>query len=311
MMDDFYYVPNTAEKYLWLVGIIHQAGRITLAEIQQRWLENKPLSGGIELLPRTFHKWVVAVKKALNVEICCERRGGYHYYINNVDDLERDGMARWLLSTASVQTTLFESQSLRDRIMLEAVPSGEVHLTAILDAMRRGVALMIQHQGFYSEHSHTFEVHPYALRLFKQRWYMVALSPALESNPIRVYGLDRIHRLEVLDERKFVMPHDFDVRQYFSNCYGVVRSSKPELVRLRVYGEQVSYVESLPLHSSQRRVAETAHYSDYTLWICPEFDFQQAIFSMADTIEVLAPQWLRDEIKNTVGAMAAFYADSK
>ena len=66
-------------KYVWLVDTIYKAGRITYDEINQKWIEQDMDEKTIPL--RTFHKWRIAIEEMFHLNIECERKGGYHYYI--------------------------------------------------------------------------------------------------------------------------------------------------------------------------------------------------------------------------------------
>ena len=300
------YIPTSTQKYLWLADTIERGGRMTFDEINEKWLSNKVLSGGNEILKRTFHKWIEQVKKTLGVEIECERRGGYHYYIKDAGDLEAAGMARWLLEASSVHTVLLDNLSLRNRILLEPSPSGEHHLTTLLEAMKRNLVLTIEYQSFWHEHPYPFDIHPYALKMFKQRWYLLAYNVSMES--LRIYGLDRILQVTPHSRKKFKLPHDFDAALFFRDYYGVcLGETGPQLVRLKVSADQSPYMRSLPLHPSQEEVETTDEYSIFTLWLSPEFDFVQALLAMGEDVEVLAPERLRETMAGHARALAAVY----
>ncbi len=301
------YTPTTAQKYLWLADTIQRGGRMTFDEINERWLSNKTLSGGNEILKRTFHKWIKQVRKMLGVEIECERRGGYHYFIKDEGELENGGMARWLLESASVYATLLDNLPLRSRILLEPVPSGEHHLTTILEAMKHNHPLTIDFQSFWHEHPYTFVIHPYALKMFKQRWYLLGYSP--DYDMLRIYGLDRILQIAQHKDKKFRLPTDFDATAFFRDYYGVCLSeSKAQLVRLRVNAEQAPYLRTLPLHASQEEVETTDDYSIFTYWLSPEFDFVQALLAMGEDVEVLAPVSLRQTMVQHARALTEVYS---
>ena len=48
-------------RYIWLVDTIHRAGKITLQEINSKWLRNS-MSGGVELPLKTFHNHRKAIE---------------------------------------------------------------------------------------------------------------------------------------------------------------------------------------------------------------------------------------------------------
>ena len=131
-------------KYVWLVDTIYKAGCITYEEINQKWIEQEMDDNPIPL--RTFHKWRIAIEEMFHLNIECERKGGYHYYIGNVNEIKRGGLRNWLFKNISISNLLLDCQSLKDRILLEDVPSGQEYLATILDAMKTNNQLCITYQ---------------------------------------------------------------------------------------------------------------------------------------------------------------------
>ena len=78
-------MPMTAytkfKEYIWLVNTIHQAGRITFAEINERWLETE-MSGGVDLPRATFNRHNDAIEDIFGIFIDCDRQNGYKYGLN-------------------------------------------------------------------------------------------------------------------------------------------------------------------------------------------------------------------------------------
>ncbi len=60
--------------------------------------------------------------------------------------------------------------------------------------------------------------------------------------------------------------------------------------------EQAKYLESLPLHPSQTAVEITPEYTVFHYRLVPTFDLKQEILSRGSTLEVLEPEWYRNEI---------------
>ncbi len=282
---------NQINKYVWLVETLYRAKKITLKEINRKWTETE-LSEGEEIPRRTFHTWKNAVEEMFGLVILCDKSDGDRYYIENREDLEGDGLQRWLLSTMSVNNTLLENKSLKDRILLEIIPSGQDHLSVVTEAMRKNRLLEITYKGFWSENEHTFPVAPYCVKLFRQRWYMVGNS--VYEDKIRIYSLDRVLEAR-LSEETFKYPKKFNPENYFKGCFGIIRDEECpiETVKLKVSADQANYLRSLPLHTSQEEVECNDDYSIFTLQIRPTFDFQQELLWNGDALEVLEPVWLR------------------
>jgi predicted DNA-binding transcriptional regulator YafY len=240
----------------------------------------------------------------LNIE--CERKGGYHYYIDNVDEIKRDGLRNWLWRTLSMSNLLLGSQAIKDRIILESIPSGQENLAIIVDAMKTNTQLTITYQSYWRDEPSTFTVYPYCVKLFKQRWYLVALSPYYEK--VMIYALDRIKDMEVEDEH-FVYPDDFDPDSFFEGCIGVIVDEEYDIetVRLKVSAHQSNYIRSLPMHSSQKEIERNDDYSIFTFEVRPTFDFQQEILMNGADMEVLSPERLRNEIAEKIENMSNNY----
>lgn len=295
---------NLINKYVWLVDTIYRAGRITYEEINEKWLDQDMDNKPIPL--RTFHKWRIAAEDMFRLNIECERKGGYHYYIGNVEEIKRGGLRSWLLNNISISNLLLDCQSLKDRILLEDVPSGQEYLATILDAMKTNNQLCITYQSYWRDEPSTFTVYPYCIKLFKQRWYLVALSPYYEE--IRIYSIDRIKDMEVEDEH-FDYPDDFDPETLFEGCIGVMVDEEfdIETVRLKVSANQSNYIRSLPMHSSQKETERNDDYSIFTLEVRPTYDFQQEILRNGSDMEVLSPESLRYEIAEKIENMSNNY----
>ena len=288
-------------RYVWFVTTIYNRGPISLADLQLRYESH--FGRGEELSERQFHRYTDAVEELFDIEIkySRSRRG---YVISDREGIDNMGMRKWLLQTFSVNSVLHESQELKNRILLENIPSGQHHLTTIVDTMREGVKLSMVYQSFGAEKPSTFDVEPWCVKLFEQRWYMLGMSDKL-----RIYALDRIKALEPT-ERKFKLPKKFDAAKFFEDYYGIIIGDEDfdvEPVALKVDSWQSKYLRTLPLHHTQVEVERNEEYSIFEYHLCPSFDFRQKLLSMGETVEVLAPQLLRDNIFKSVGYMSENY----
>lgn len=292
---------NQINKYVWLVDTICRAGRISFEEINRRWL-NDELSEGVELSKRTFHKWRIAVEEMFGLVIENENKGEYRYYIDNEDEVRSGGLRSWLINTISVSNLLINNQSLKERILLEDIPSGQQYLSTIIESIKENKCLRITYKSFWRDEANTFDVEPYCVKLFKQRWYVVACSPCY--NKVMIYSLDRILELRK-KETTFIMPKDFSPEEFFHGCYGVIAGdcTKAETVELQVSVGQANYLRSLPLHSSQRETFHGEEYSVFQYSVRPTYDFMQEILSHGADIEVLSPLWFRRQVADCVKAM--------
>lgn len=292
------------DKYIWLVDTIYRAGKITFEEINERWLRSR-LSEGEDIPLRTFHNWRIAIEQVFDININCNRKGGYYYYIENADDMQKGGVRNWLLNTFAVNNLINESHHLKRRILFEEIPSGRKYLTSVIEAMRDGLEIELYYQSYWYEEPSTYTPQPYCIKVFKQRWYVIGFCK--ERNNIRTFSLDRIQQLTTLDA-KFVYPKDFDPEAYFADYFGImIENKKLETIRIKVYGMHVQYIRALPLHRSQCEIETTVDYSIFEYRMKPTLDFRQELLSRGADVEVLAPLTFREEMIQSVEKMNSLY----
>ena len=132
--------------------------------------------------------------------------------------------------------------------------------------------------------------------------------PLITYNDIRIYGLDRIEKLTITDER-FCLPKDFSAAEYFSSYYGVVTGYdlKPEQIVIRAYRDHIPYLQSLPLHHSQRLLEDNGEYADFELSLAPTYDFVMRLLHVGAMIEVISPTSLRKTMKGWISDMYNLY----
>ena len=294
---------NQTNKLVWIVETIYKARKITFEDLNRKWMDNVDLSGGEEMLKRTFHKWKWNIFDTFGLVIECEKAAPYRYYIEN-DDMKRGSIENWLLSTYSVSNYLLECKSIKDRILLEDIPSGREYLDAILDAMKKNRFIHITHYNYWREDTREHYLMPLCVKLFRQRWYMVGRTwPAGKDI---LYSLDRIRDFR-LSSHSFEFPEDFSPEEYFDGCFGIIpdKNCKVEDVLLKVSAGQANYLRDLPMMQgdNQKEVERNDEYSIFKLRVRPTYDFQQELLWNREELEVLKPLWLRKEIAGAVKRM--------
>ena len=284
---------NLLGKYVWLVDTIYKAGKISFNEINIKWFNDDMSDKPIPI--RTFHKWRTAIEEMFGLVIENENCGGYRYYIQNAEDFEKGSMRSWLFNTLTVSNLMMDSIEIKDKILFEEIPDGEQYLPTILKALKTNKKLYMTYQSYGRDKANSFEVEPYCIKAFKQRWYLVARSPYYDK--IMIYSLDRVRWLG-LTEKKFKYPKNFVPNKFFDDSFGIIvdRSVGVETIMIRVSANQANYLRSLTLHQSQKEIERTDEFSIFTVKLRPTYDFRQEILSQGSDIEVLSPKWFRDEV---------------
>ena len=305
---------NYFERYIWLIDLINRHKHIKFEDISRAWAFSYLNSGPrasmqqSELPQRTFFNHIDAIFDTFGIEIKCDRDKGY--YIAKSGDVEGDGIRQWLLSILSMNNLLKESRGMRDRILFEKIPSSQRWLSVILNAMRDGKVIEMTYQSFWRDEPNTYKAQPYCLKLFKQRWYMLAQSEGKDEP--RVYALDERMIDVKITEEGFKLPAKFDAEKFFSEYFGIIIGTdwEPQEVKIKVVNNQVRYFDTLPLHISQQKVVEESddEYTVYKYHLAPTHDFKKEIMSWGPDVEVLSPEDFRQEIKDAVAQMTERYS---
>lgn len=281
-----------------MVETIRKARLITLKELSEKWSQTD-MSGGSHLSRTSFARYRDDLHDMFGIIVECKRPGGYGYYIYNERVLEEDSVQNWMYSTISISELLHERKRLFDRILLERVPSADIYLQRLLQAMYDNRKLSMTYRPYGSEESTTRTCCPYALKLSERRWYVVMAieKEGIVHENLIVFSLDRILHLEILQET-FKMPADFSAAEFFRHCFGVVAGdgTEPVTIRLRAFGRERFAMRDLPIHHSQQLVAATDEYFDFEVYLKPTSDFKARLASKGQWLVVLSPQQLADDV---------------
>ena len=290
---------NFFKRYIWLVDLINRRKYVSFKEINEAWMRSPLNETGDPLSERTFFNHKDAIAGMFGIEILNDRSLGF--YIGR-SDVGSDETSDWMLHTLCLNNVLHENADMKDRILMEKVPSSERFLTDIISAMRDFRVIRLCYQSFRHPEPFCFNVRPYCVKYFKQRWYLLGDSDL----GLRIYSLDRFVDMEEQEEH-FEIPKGFDAEEYFGNYFGVIIGEEPEDVKIRVVPDQVKYFRTLPMHGSQRETVQEDGSSVFSYHIAPTFDFVQEILSHGADVEVLEPAELRESIADIIAGMASRY----
>lgn len=130
---------TTLNKYIWLANELIRAGErgISLKTLNEHWMRNVELSGGMVIPRKTFDRWKGGVEDLFGVDIQNENHGEYRYFIRNPERLRQGTLGRWLLDTYTTANALMQNQNISGRILAEDIPSSQEFLVPIMEAMKR------------------------------------------------------------------------------------------------------------------------------------------------------------------------------
>lgn len=303
------------KHYVWLIDKLAKRP-MSLTELCDSYERSSLYEFGHPLQPRTLYNWREKIDELFGLQIDYT---GDKYRLKNLDALVDDSPLRWLLQSLSVNDVVKRSEKIRPRILLESIPSGDIFLTDIIEAMEDGKMIRMTYRRFSdAEEQKPIEVEPYCVKVNKRRWYVLCHFPdshTTKEQPyggLAIYALDRIQELEIT-ERSFTFPEDFSPEAFFSNHFGVCIGYDIPLQRIlvRFDGDSRKYLRTLPLHHSQREIQTNDEYSIFEFRLHATIDFVNALLAFGADAEVLEPKELREVMATEASVMDEFYHENQ
>lgn len=162
----------------------------------------------------------------------------------------------------------------------------------VFDAIVNSRVLDITYSKFNGSRPYYWKIHPYFLKQYNKRWYLLGLNNF--SKKISILALDRI--MDMREIRLDYIPNTcIDLDEYFKDIIGVTRANTPkEIIRLKFSEHRFPYIETKPIHNSQRTIDHRNRIIE--IEVIPNKELISEILSYGIDVEVLSPQHLRGQI---------------
>lgn len=136
---------------------------------------------------------------------------------------------------------------------------------------------------------------PYALKEFKNRWYLLANEVDGKDLFIKTFGLDRISDVEV--NSKTFKKQEVDIDKLFVNSFGIISTLDqiPEKIILSFDYEQGKFIKTLPIHHSQKVLIDNDSEYRIELTLVPTYDFYQELLTHTGRMKIISPENVRDK----------------
>lgn len=293
------------KTYIWLIETIHRFGALTLSELGDLWL-NTSISEGVPMSRTSFNRHRDEIEEIFGIKIICSRSSGNKYSIENISALDSNSVESWMANTISINNIIAENKSVKDRILLESIPSEGGNLQIAIVTMRKSNLLEFDYKKYYSATSKHYVIEPYCVKLYHRRWYLLGRYP--ETKDFRLFAFDRMSNVNI-STVKFKIDKTFDGSEYFNECFGVaLNTSVPvQKIIIRAYINERYYLRDLPLHSTQRLVGEGDGYFDYEITMRPTEDFLGYLLSRSNFVKIISPKSLANQLKQMAQSIVDRY----
>ena len=178
-------------------------------------------------------------------------------------------------------------------------------LDKLYDKIVKQESLEITYQSFKATEPNTFSFHPYLLKEYRNRWFL--LGVVNETSPVLNLAIDRIHTIAE-GKMPYLIERKKEVQHFFKDVIGVtVDNVAPMQVKLFVAQSNAPYVITKPLHPSQKVVSETEEGIIIEIKVKHNYELEREILGFGESMQVLEPEKLKKRIIRRLRATRALY----
>ena len=187
-------------------------------------------------------------------------------------------------------------------------PQGTDNLYGLLHAIKNQFRIKFIYQKYLDPGIHERQVEPYALKEFKNRWYVLARD--IKDERVKTFALDRLTELDIT-KRKFKVESCYNVDEHYKYSFGIMspNSDKPEEIILSFDPIQGKYAKSLPWHQSQEVLIDNEDELRVKLTLYITHDFYMELLSHGDTVRVIQPANLIEKLRANSACVLAMYQE--
>lgn len=258
-------------------------------------LESELQEYNFNVSKRTFQRDLEDIRSLYNIDIQFDF--SRKVYFLDFDD--QSEMNERILEAFDTFNALNLSDRLSDNIHFEKRrPQGTDNLYGLLHAIKNRLQIKFTYHKFWEEDITKRNAEPYALKEFRNRWYVLAND--LNDNKVKSFALDRLTDLEIT-KKKFQYPNHFNINEYYKYCFGIVSPNDhaPQEIILSFDPFQGKYIKSLPLHESQEILIDNNDELRIKLKLFITHDFFMELLSYGTHLKVIKPETLINDMKST------------
>jgi predicted DNA-binding transcriptional regulator YafY len=184
---------------------------------------------------------------------------------------------------------------------------GKDHLGILFNALRYKKPLAIKYHPYQDESPFDLILHPYFLKQFNGRWFLFGFNPVSKKTDWNL-AIDRILEIDELSI-KFIENTEINWEEYFEDMIGVTKPEGQEIqtVTLHFFGKTGNYIQTKPLHGSQKGNWINPNIFEVKLEVIPNYELERVILSYADSVKVIGPAALSEKIVTRINQALTQY----
>ncbi|MDD6356580.1 MAG: WYL domain-containing protein [Bacteroidales bacterium] len=167
--------------------------------------------------------------------------------------------------------------------------------------------LRIMYQSFSAKRPTEFVFFPYLLKEFRNRWFVYGSR----EKDMLLYNLslDRIVSVEPIDV-PYKENEDFDSEHFFDDLIGVSKNIKsvPRLIKFWTTSEQSRYIETKPIHRSQKLLRRNKDGSCvFSIEVVVNFELYSVLMSYGFGLRVTYPRFVANHMAKMLRQTYSLY----
>ena len=282
-------------RYIHIMNKL-RTGPATFEQIDAYLTRQSELQGAVfNMSKRQFQRDLKDIESIFEVEI----KFDFRRKIYAINEDESSEMSQRRMEALDVFNALKIGESSSKSIHFEKrKPQGTENFHGLLHSIKNQRQISFTYQKYWEVELTHRTVEPYALKEFRNRWYVLAKD--LKDQQIKSFAFDRLTELEI-NKKRFQPEQNFDVNEYYKFCFGIISPSDHELqeVILSFDPFQGKYIKSLPLHETQEVLVDDEKEVRIKLKIYMTHDFLMEILSHGENVKVIQPESLVISLKRS------------
>lgn len=266
-------------------------------------LESELQEYNFNVSKRTFQRDLEDIRSLYNIDIQFDFSRKVYF----IDFDEQPDVNERILEAFDTFNALNLSDRLSNNIHFEKRrPQGTENLYGLLHAINNQLQIKFTYQKFWEDELTKRNAEPYALKEFRNRWYVLAKD--LKDNQVKSFALDRLSDLDIT-KKQFQLPNDFNVNQHYKYCFGIISPNghNPEEIELSFDPFQGKYIKTLPLHESQQILIDNEEELRIKLTLFITHDFFMELLSYGENLRVIKPESLINDLTSTFKNVLKLY----
>ena len=184
--------------------------------------------------------------------------------------------------------------------------TGREHINTLYNAIVNKQTLIIEYHPFKSDSDISFNLHPYHLKQYNNRWFLFGLNE--KDKKITNVALDRIKLIKD-SKTHYIINESIDFSEFFDDIIGVTipENKDTNKILLKIDIDLWPYIKTKPLHGSQKIKEENERFAIIQLELLFNYELESLILSYGEKVEIVEPKGLQEAISTRIESMYKRY----